>query len=453
MQSPERRGVEKDALEYPNQFDPPTRMDSAATDHSTSHPDATANRSVEEIVRLADICVKCGLCLPHCPTYGISGLEGESPRGRIALMQGLALDRLPAGGRTALHLETCTECRNCETVCPAKVPYGELIDLGRAELRRRGHPRNLGIRLLKSMTRRPRLSRALLSLLRWSRRLGARRLGPMIGLGPRTFIGRILLRLPATSPDRGLAHRRGGGATGDPVMLFTGCVSSALDRQTLYDAADVLSRCGYRTEIPRDQVCCGALDLHDGDPETAIELAGANLEAFGNGEAPILTLASGCAATLDEYGRLAGARGAAFRLRIDDLGTFLQERWTGSFPDLGAIDARAALFEPCTARNNPWRQDRNADLLRRIPGLELDILRPGFGCCGAAGHHFVTRPDQADALAAPILEQIIALDPDYLVVSNVGCALHLAGALQSADGRATVMHPVSLLIRSLNAGD
>lgn len=402
---------------------------------------------------MADICVKCGLCLPHCPTYRISGLEGESPRGRIALMQGLALDRLPASGQTALHLETCTGCLNCKTVCPAEVPYGELIDLGRAELRRRGYRGDLHTRLLKSMSRWPRLSRALLGLLRWSRRLGARRLGPMIGLGPRTFLGRILLRMPARRPDRGVAHRPGAAPAGDRVMLFTGCVSSALDRQTLDDAADVLSRCGYRIETPRDQVCCGALDLHDGDPDTAIGLARANLNAFGNSGTPILTLASGCAATLDEYGRLTGEGGEAFRRRVDDLGSFLQERWAGSFPDLGSIGARAALFEPCTARNNPWRKDRNADLLRRIPGLELDVLRPGFGCCGAAGHHFVTRPEQADALAAPILDEVLALDPEYLIVSNVGCALHLAGVLQSAGQRATVLHPISLLRRSLAAAD
>jgi len=426
-------------------------MDSAAPDDSNSRANTTGGRSVQEIVRLADICVKCGLCLPHCPTYRISGLEGESPRGRIALMQGLALDRLPAAGRTAMHLETCTGCLNCETVCPAEVPYGLLIDLGRAELRRRGQQKDRRNRLLKSMARRPRLSRALLRLLRWSRRLGARRLGPLMGLGPRTFLGRILDRMPASRPDRRSISRPGSAPTGNPVMVFTGCVSSALDRQTLYDAVDVLSRFGYRTEMPRDQVCCGALDLHDGDPESAIALAGANLEAFGKSETPVLTLASGCTATLDEYGRLAGARGKDFRRRIHDLGSFLQERWTGTCPDLGPINARAALFEPCTARNNHWRKDRNADLLQRIPGLDLDILRPGFGCCGAAGHHFVTRPDQADELAAPILHQVLTLDPEYLVVSNVGCALHLAGVLQSVGHRAVVLHPVSLLRRSLAA--
>ncbi len=363
------------------------------------------------------------------------------------------MGRLPAGGRTAFHLKNCTGCLTCQTVCPAGVPYDELIDLGRAELRRRGNREGLWDRLPKTLARLPRLSRALLALLRWCRHLGARRLGGLLGIRADSFPGRVLWRLPAKSPNRTSRHRRQSTVAHSRVMLFKGCVSSSLDLQTQTDAIDVLFRCGYQVEMPAGQDCCGALDLHDGNAGEASQLAAKNLAAFGTTDTPILALASGCAATLDEYGRLAAGRGGDFRRRLHDLGSFLHACWGEGWPDLGPLTGRAALFQPCTARNNRRRDDLNAGLLSRIPGLDVRILGAGFGCCGAAGDHFLTRAAQADALVAPILDEILALDPEYVAVSNVGCALHLSGALEAAGHRAMVLHPVSLLRRSLEATD
>ena len=79
-------------------------------------------------------CVHCGLCLQHCPTYVETGLETESPRGRLYLMRALAEGRVDATPNAIGHLDQCLQCRNCEAVCPSGVPYGRIMEGARAEV-------------------------------------------------------------------------------------------------------------------------------------------------------------------------------------------------------------------------------------------------------------------------------------------------------------------------------
>ena len=68
-------------------------------------------------------CVHCGLCLNACPTYLETGLETESPRGRIALMKAVREDRVSYTKQVTSHMDLCLQCRACEVVCPSGVPF------------------------------------------------------------------------------------------------------------------------------------------------------------------------------------------------------------------------------------------------------------------------------------------------------------------------------------------
>src|SRR5690242_5887103 len=142
----------------------------------------------------ADKCVKCALCLPHCPTYRVSQDEGESPRGRIALMQGMATGQLAITPRLTAHLDQCLSCRACEAVCPAEVPYGKLIDAARRELRSHGHPEPLKARLFAFFMRHRSRLQLLQGLLRLADRSGLS--GFLLKSGPAP-LRRLLRMMPA----------------------------------------------------------------------------------------------------------------------------------------------------------------------------------------------------------------------------------------------------------------
>ncbi len=73
-------------------------------------------------------CVSCGLCLPHCPTYRVTGREIASPRGRIAAMRAVEAGGAPIDDAFRAAMEECVSCRGCEAACPSGVQFGQLME-------------------------------------------------------------------------------------------------------------------------------------------------------------------------------------------------------------------------------------------------------------------------------------------------------------------------------------
>ena len=200
-------------------------------------------------IEAADLCVKCGMCLPHCPTYGATLDEAESPRGRIMLMQGLVTGRLQPGAALDGHLDRCLGCRACEAVCPADVPYGRLIDSVRTILAERRPARTRLTRLMAfALVNRP--IRVWVALALWTyRKLGVQalvRAGHLLGRGK-------LARLESLLPDIHLPRQpvtSGRSGSGGEVSLFTNCTSPLSEPQALQSAVQLLEALGCTVTVP-----------------------------------------------------------------------------------------------------------------------------------------------------------------------------------------------------------
>ena len=385
----------------------------------------------------------CGMCLPHCPTYGKTRNEADSPRGRISLMQGLNTGRLEADDHLLGHLDGCLTCRACESVCPSGVPYGELIDATRHVLAADyGH--GTGTRMGKALID----SRAL-------RRVATRALALYQASGLQTLLRRsgILDATGLARRDRYLPRmdttRLRATGNGKRVALFTGCAGEVFDRKTLKSAITVLATLGYRVEIPAAQGCCGAIDQHAGRTRRAQRLVDRNLAAFDDGYDAVISTASGCGAMLAEYGRHGGAAGAQFAERVTDINRFVADAIAAHAPALRPLEARVAIHAPCSLTHVLKDADAPRRLLESIPGLELMDLPDNARCCGAAGSYMLTQPEMADALRDDKLAHLRTLRPDILVTSNIGCALHLRAGIQAEGLDIEVLHPVTLLARQL----
>jgi glycolate oxidase iron-sulfur subunit len=397
----------------------------------------------------ADRCVKCGLCLPHCPTYRLSRDEGDSPRGRIALMQALATGLIEPSPRLEAHLDGCLACRACEAVCPAAVPYGRLIDAGRAELVLRRPARARLIRGIGAMLARPRLRRSLGWLFWLYQALGLQRLirrSRLLGNGRLARLESLLP--PLAQPASWQAVYPASGVCHGQVTLFIGCVSELAEGQALRDSITLLTRLGYEVCVPPAQTCCGALHLHNGMPDRAKSLAARNLAALAGDSLAIVGTSSGCTATLREYDELLPGS-ESFCNHVQDIGTFLAQARGWERLRFRPLAQTAAVHEPCTLRNVLKGNAAAYELLNRIPQLRVHALAGNPQCCGAAGSYFLTEEETADRLAAAKLEAIAALAPDVLLSSNVGCALQMGAALRRAERTLPVLHPVSLLVQQM----
>ena len=386
-----------------------------------------ATSSESGIQAEADRCVKCGLCLPHCPTWQVHRREGDSPRGRIELIAALAGGQMEPSPGLRARLDGCLLCRACESVCPARVPFGHLMDQARERWPVRGI---WWSRLFCSG-----IGRILLRLGFWLATVSglARVSGPLLGLLPAS----IMLR-----------RKRMLDAKGPLVGLFTGCVSDVVDRVTLNDAASLLEHCGARVTWVEGSGCCGALDRHQGraanaDAHVRGNAERINLRAFDR----LISIATGCSAELMDYPHLLDSTEAM--------------EWEGKHCEVMAylasqqekllfrpLQKTVLLHHPCSARNVLRDTGSAVRLLRKIPQLNV-IESRHFQCCGAAGVAMFRTPQTAQALAEDIVEEVASSEAEILVTANVGCALHLRGAFHAARLDVAVKHPVNLLREQL----
>ena len=397
-----------------------------------------------------DACVHCGFCLQACPTFLATGDEADSPRGRIELMRGLERGEIAATDPALFyHLDRCLGCRACEPVCPSGVQYGHGLEAARARITAARGVSRLARLALWTLTT-PGVSGAVYWFARLLRATGLPRL--FAGWGRFRF---AMGMLAATRAAQGGGGRRKAAKARQvapaalrrpspplAALLFRGCVMEGLFSHVHDATIRTLGVNGYEVLEVSGQVCCGALHAHAGLHEEALDLARANVAAFGDGDEPIVVNSAGCGALMKEYGRLLGDEPSQrFAARVKDVTELFAPAPAPGAP----LDLHVAYDPPCHLLHAQGIAAEPLKLFAAIPLLELVPVPGAAECCGSAGLFTLLEPEMSRAVLATKIEHLREAAPQVVATGNPGCLMQLGAGLAAAGIRARARHPVELL--------
>ena len=441
-------------------------------------------------------CIHCGLCLPACPTYLVTGRETESPRGRIYLLSEYNQGRLDLTPRLSEHIDSCLGCLGCQTACPSGVQYEKILNQARPILaqKRAGWYRFILRFAFSRILPDYQLLQWLGQLLRFYQRSSLQALVT-------TTLGKLggkqgqssTVELPSylVPPSRNLFARfsiwqkflppvpdfkqlpqkswRTGNKVGT-VQFFSGCVMDVFYNDVNHACMRLLAAQSNVVERPA-QSCCGALAFHAGEADITVALAKQNIEYFEKTNGPIVVSAAGCGAMLKEYAHLLkdqpdwAVRAQEFSQRVEDITESLN---AGQFttpprhfplivPKKIAYHAACHLAHAQNVHTQPTALLRqlvhDCELLvsqsaadESVPDVpELVPLKDSEHCCGSAGIYNILHPDMALAVLADKMQAIEKSGADLIVTTNPGCMLQLEAGIKQKKLAVEVKHLAQLL--------
>lgn len=374
----------------------------------------------QQLLTDTDACVRCGLCVPKCPTYQLSGIENESPRGRIMQFQALANGQVTLTPRMSEYLDHCLACMKCQAICPAHVDYRRILQVGRVLQRQQSRSR---LKRIKRDIRHHIINnRYLTAIFRW-----------MIWLLQQSPLQKWLPDyLPIIDQPQPWQSVYNAQAT-DAVYLFLGCASNLLEQQVLGDAIAILTHLQVKVIIPKQQNCCGARLRWHHDLQSVEQLSVHNRQVFTK-PIPTLSITPGCVAESDY---------------LSDIHQFLFSMIEQRTVTLKPIAKTVFVHIACSQQFQQTQPPAMLSLLQLIPKLRIIVLDE-IVCCGASGEHFLEDADHATAILTQYLKQDMFQDNSSCILSaNISCRCHMQRMLRQNNLNMEVLHPLTFLKKAL----
>lgn len=391
---------------------------------------------MDEIRKEIARCARCGKCRAVCPTFLVSRDEARVARGRINLAEAL-LD-----GQTALTpyarelVESCYGCMRCVAECPSGVRVDLIIQHLREAAARGGGVPFLARWVFRRVLPRRRRYDALMRLARFSQRFFRRSGRPPLRHLPLLYGGRRHLPPLARRPALRTLPELHKGRGEIKVSLFLGCLLNYVYPEVAASIMRILTMHGVDVIVPRNQLCCGAPVLAQGDTEAARRLAERNVECLeaGKVDAVVFGCAS-CALTIQRRypGLVPGAEMCA--AKVMEISEFIHAHL--GYSNL-PLEETATYHDPCHLRWGRGVGEPPREILRRSARY-IEMERAG-DCCGLGGSFSLSHYDVSCALGKAKVEAIRRSGAELVATACPGCMLQLQDQLARHGAEASVLH-------------
>ena len=452
----------------------------------------SANKNLLNVLPSDDVlsqCIHCGLCLSVCPTYDMTKLERSSPRGRIKLIKSVARGELPVTEIFSYEMNFCLDCQACETACPAGVKYGSMVEAARVEVSnsRFGLTNKERIKkyILNNIFTSKKRFKVIARLIYLFQKSGLQKFlhaSGLFKLFPK--LSEIDKLSPSVSakfsdeiipeyvlPDGEIKYR---------TAFLSGCLMNVMFSDINKDTVDVLRACGCSVYTPKEQICCGSLNAHNGEMETAKKLAKHTIDTFihpttdnqpttTNIQPPttnhqpatsdhqpydyLISNSAGCGAFMKEYVHIFkddpeyAEKAKIFSSKVKDFTEFLSELKV-HLP-LNNVDENITYHDACHLAHTQKITAEPREVIKSIPGITYNELEESSWCCGSAGIYNLMQYDSSMIVLKRKMENIKKISPGIVVTGNPGCISQMRYGAKKFNVDVEILHPATLIKRAL----
>jgi len=409
-------------------------------------------------------CIHCGMCLAVCPTYDMTKNERSSPRGRIKMIKSVARGEMEITRIFAEEMNFCLDCQACETACPAGVKYGSMVEAARVEVDNTGYRSSL-YRFIKKLSLKvivgSRFNLKFISrLLRFYQNSFLRKLLHRSGL--MKLISANLEEIDKLSPTVSKQFSDEiipeitipRGEVKFKTAFLSGCLMNVMFADINKDTVDVLQACDCEVFTPKQQICCGSLQAHNGDFDTAKKLAKHTIDVFDSYKFDfMISNSAGCGAFMKEYAHILSddvqyaERARYFSKLAKDISEFLTE--TGLIVNMNSIKETITYHDACHLAHTQKITEQPRKILKSIPGTNYTELEEASWCCGSAGIYNIVHYKESMVILERKMENIRKTNAKIVMTGNPGCIAQLRYGAKRFSVDVEVMHPISFIRKTI----